>query len=293
MARRGRPRKTPINPVVPAQTQQTSIPTEAFLYFLIPDGKSINADSVNSVKNAIRSATLKKLNFVVQSGGGDLYSAVKVIRILRTKFTNIIGVVPTKAMSAATLMLLGTDEIYMSEESQLGPLDLLMEHPVDGSIISAVDVVDTLNHLSSTTMNNAVEMYEKMRDLPNGEIIGKNHAMKFALESTIEIIKEISAQIDPYHRQKALRKLKIAQWYAYDLLRTGMMKTGANPMRTAITFVYSFPDHNYAIFKEDARDMLQLIIKDSTSYPFWNDVCTETENLLRGAKKPIINYIEK
>lgn len=276
-------------------SKQVPIPQKkGYLYFLFPSETEINSYSINKVKDAIKNATLSKLYLVVDSPGGDLYSAVKIIRILRTKFTHISGIVPYRAMSAATLMLLGTDEIYMSEESQLGPLDLPMEHPMDGSPISTADVVDTLNQLSTTMMNNATNMYEKMRELPNQEKIGKNKAMELALNYSAELVKPIAKNIDPYHRQKAFRKLKIAQWYAYDLLRTKMMKSKSNrAWTTASRFVYYFPDHSYAIFKEEAKDSLGLEIRDSAILSNWNNICQETELKLTTSTTQIISYLEK
>lgn len=281
----------------PTIQNSKQIPTpqkKGYLYFLFPADTEINNYSINKVKEEIKNTTLSKLHLIVDSPGGDLYSAVKIIRILKTKFTHITGIVPYRAMSAATLMLLGTDEIFMSEESQLGPLDLPMEHPMDGSSISTIDVVETLNQLSTTMMNNATNMYEKMRELPNLEKIGKNKAMELALNYSAELVKPIAKNIDPYHRQKAFRKLKIAQWYAYDLLKTKMMKGRINrAWTTASKFVYNFPDHSYAIFKEEAKNSLRLEIKDSTNLSDWKEICDETESKLNGSLGQVISYIEK
>lgn len=264
------------------QPQQPTDPS-GVLYFLLPSTASIDDDCIEKVKSAVSSATLKNLRLIVHSNGGDPYSAVKIIRILRTKFEHISGFVPFSAMSAATLMLLGAHEIYMSEESQLGPLDLPMEHPKDGSTISSLDVVNTLNQISSSAMEMANEMFKTMRDdLDKGDKIGKTEAMKMALGSAVEMVKPIIEQIDPYQRQKAFRRLKIGQWYAYDLLRTGMFKGRSSAAwRTARSFVHSFPDHSYAIFREDATgSMLNLTIKESTSIPEWDTIVKDVATRL-------------
>lgn len=268
----------------------TTAPTEAFLYFLFPLGTQIDAESVSKVKEEIKNATVKKLYLVVDSPGGQTYQAVKIIRILRTRFNNIIGIVPFRAMSAATLMLLGTDKIYMGEESQLGPLDLPMEHPIDGSRISSLDVVNTLSQLSATGMSNAISMFKDMRE----ERIGKLQAMDLAVKYSTEVIKAIAKNVDPYHRQKAVRSLQIAQWYAYDLLRTGMMKNrSGQSWSTAKVFVYGFPEHSYAIFKEEVRERLKLTIEDSDAYANWNTICEDVTSKKESATNQIITYIEK
>lgn len=293
---RGRPRKISVSSATPTQTQQVLVPTEAFLYFLYPDGgRQIKEDDVKKVKNAISGATLKELNLVVHSRGGDPYSAVRIIRILRSKFDKIIGFVPIRAKSAATLMLLGANEIYMSEDSQLGPLDLPIQHPVDGSIISAIDVVNSFNQLASSVMVNAREMYEEMREnLPNSESIGKVQAMKMALDACVELAKPITAQTDPYHRQMAFRQLKIAQTYANDLLKSGMLKNKPYTSQiTALRFVHTYPDHSYAIFREEAVDNLRLEIRDSKTYTGWDSIYSEVETKIKNSSVPTIEYIEK
>lgn len=289
-------RKSSVSPS--SATPTTHTPTEALLYFLFPRSADLEIDStsVNKVKEAIKAATLKELYLVVDCPGGDAYSAVKIIRILRNKFTKIIGLVPYRAMSAATLMLLGANEIYMSEEAQLGPLDLQIEHPIDGSTISSLDVVETLNTLSAAMMNNASGMFEKMREgLDNAEKIGKTTAMELALKYSAEIVKPIADKIDPYQRQKALRTLKIAHWYAYDLLRTRMMSgRPKHSWNAARHFVYGFPDHSYAIFKEEAQESpLYLTIKDASTYANWNSICSEVETKMKGSSSQIITYIER
>ena len=285
-----------ITPPISVNPQQPQVPPltqkKAFLYMIFRD-QSIQPDTVNAIKKEIKASTIKELNLVINSGGGDTYSAVKIIRILRSKFTKITALVPYRAMSAATLILLGTDEIFMSEESQLGPLDLPMEHPVDGSRISSVDVVNTLSSLSTTMMSNADSMYKYLReDLENGEKIGKHKSIELALQYSTKLILPITEKIDPYHRQVAYRKLRIAQWYAYDLLRTKMIKDPDQAWITARKFVYNFPDHSYAIFREEAKDTLRLTIKDATHYRSWDEICNEVNATLI-VKTPYIKYIEK
>lgn len=264
----------------PAPAPATS-PLKGYLYFVFPSGCSIEPESVQLVKDQIKNSTVDELNLIINSSGGDMYSAVRIIRILRNKFKKIKGLVPFRAMSAATLMLLGTSEIYMSEESQLGPLDLLIEHPTDGSSISSLDMVNTVNQISYTAFSQAKDMYDELRDLPKGERIGKNEAMKMALTAAVETIKPIVSKIDPYLRQKAFRKLKIGEYYARDLLKTGMFKNNTYQAGlSALMFVHSFPDHGYAIFKEEASNALKLAIKNSTDYTDWDSECTLVESYM-------------
>ena len=107
--------KTPA-PVLPAPKQ--SKPTPA-LYF--HPGESTEPATFQRLKALNLGSMNDQLYLVVKSFGGDAYSAVRIVKHLRTKFKTIIGVVPDYAYSAATLMLLGTNKILISPEGNLGP----------------------------------------------------------------------------------------------------------------------------------------------------------------------------
>ncbi len=169
-----------------------------------------------------------------------------------------------------------------------------MEHPTDGSQISSLDLVNTLNQTASSAFEIAKDIYEDLRTkLPTGEKIGKNIAMKMALETATETIKPIMNKIDPYQRQKAFRKLKIGQNYAKDLLITGMFKGASyKSALSALQFVHSYPDHGYGIFKEEAKDVLKLDIKNSTDYTEWSDACTKVSQNISNEIR-LIQYEER
>ena len=281
--------KESTTPVADQQAEKTG-----YLFFVVPLENSICDDFIPVVKKEVQNPTAKKLNLIVYSAGGDPYAAVKIVKTLRSKFESIYGIVPSIAMSAATLMLLGTDQLFMAEESQLGPLDLPVEHPADGSTISSLDIVNTLNQLGSTISAISGELFEDMRNyLPRGEKIGKNEAIKLALQTASELIKPISSQIDPYQRQKAFRKLQIGQNYAFDLLSKGMLKKSMyQALVSARKFVHSFPDHSYAIFREEARETLKLVIKDSTEFPEWDTLCKECKEKSANFRNVYIKYLE-
>src|SRR3989344_5999856 len=123
--------------------------TIQYLIFKEESKGGIDDVTLESVETEVRNKKGDLLYFVVQSDGGEPFAAMKIMNILHNRFVKIISIVPNQAMSAATLMTLGTDEIYMDDKSALGPLDLPIEHPKDGSNISALDVQNTITTISS------------------------------------------------------------------------------------------------------------------------------------------------
>lgn len=66
----------------------------------------------------------------LESAGGDAHAAYKLFLDLRSRASKIRVVVPDFAKSAATLFVLGTDEVHMGPAAELGPLDMQMETPI-------------------------------------------------------------------------------------------------------------------------------------------------------------------
>lgn len=65
----------------------------------------------------------KKLDLAIHSPGGLPEVAAKFVKIARSYSTHFRTIVPSTAMSAATLMAMGADQIVMSDTSKLGPID--------------------------------------------------------------------------------------------------------------------------------------------------------------------------
>lgn len=231
---------------------------------------SIDETCLKSVEKELKDAQGDKLYLVIHTNGGDPFSAVRIMRIIHEKYKEIIAIVPSHAMSAGTLMALGANEIYMQHKSMLGPLDLPMEHPQDGSSISALDFKNTITTVSALSDSIALERYGYIRKKFR---IGKKEAAKLALDTATEFVRPIVNQVDPYHLQRAQRELRIGWFYAYDLLRARMMKDkSGRAWDTAKTLVNSFPSHDYGIFSDDATNMLKLTIKKLDDLPEWQSI---------------------
>lgn len=65
----------------------------------------------------------KEIDFLIISNGGDPITALRVISLLRERFSKISVLLPYVAYSAATVLSLGADEIVMHPYSNLGPVD--------------------------------------------------------------------------------------------------------------------------------------------------------------------------
>lgn len=244
---------------------------DVLIFWVDQNSKSkIDEDCLKDVETQLKDAQGNKLYLVIHTNGGDPFSAVRIMRVIQEKYKEIVAIVPSHAMSAGTLMALGTNEIYMQHKSMLGPLDLPMEHPQDGSTISALDLKNTLATVSELSDTIALERFRYLRKTWK---ISKKDAAKLSLDTATEFVRPIVEQVDPYHLQKSTRELRIGWFYAYDLLCTRMMKDKTSQAwDTAKTLVNSFPSHDYGIFSNDAKSMLKLVIKELDTLSEWESI---------------------
>lgn len=93
--------------------------------FAHPAGIILNEDA-ELIENVLRSCDTDQfdgLDLMVHSPGGMPDAAGDLIRVCRTYSKSFRVVIPNMAMSAATVLAMGADEILMSETSKLGPID--------------------------------------------------------------------------------------------------------------------------------------------------------------------------
>jgi hypothetical protein len=240
----------------------------AYLIFIDNSSSGIDDTTLANVEREIGTNEASHLYLVIDSRGGDAFSAVSLMNIINTQFDRISTIVPRRAKSAATLMALGTDDIYMAPKSALGPLDLPIEHHRDGSRISALDVRNTTTSMAGLVESIAKSRFSFLRERE----CSMTDAAKYSLKSATTFLEPIVQQVDPYHLQKAQRELLIGYRYAVKMLLRRMMKGKRDKaLETARCLVDDFPAHEYSIYSDDAKELLKLEIKELKDLTIWNN----------------------
>lgn len=94
---------------------------------------AIGPDDIGPIASALQKIKHpRRLLFLIDSDGGDAYTAEKVIDVCRAHCSRFIVAVPNRAKSAATLIALGADRIVMGYLSELGPIDPQIRVNVSG-----------------------------------------------------------------------------------------------------------------------------------------------------------------
>ncbi len=70
----------------------------------------------------------EKISLILHTSGGDSSTAWRLINLIKTFCDHLEIIVPSKAMSAGTLMCLGANKIVMTKQAALGPIDPSLNH---------------------------------------------------------------------------------------------------------------------------------------------------------------------
>lgn len=85
----------------------------------------IAADSVPELLDQLQHLpkATKELDLLIVSDGGDPTVAWRIVSLIRERVARFSALVPQAAYSAATLIVLGADEVVMHPNGNLGPTD--------------------------------------------------------------------------------------------------------------------------------------------------------------------------
>jgi len=99
----------------------------------------IAGDAVDPwVKILDRIGPVKRLSLVIDTNGGQTSAAWRLINLIRSFCDELEVIIPTKALSAGTLMSLGADKIIMTKQATLGPIDPSLDnHPLSPAVTTA------------------------------------------------------------------------------------------------------------------------------------------------------------
>jgi len=206
----------------------------------------------------------------LESPGGDAHTAYKLVLELRSRARHLRVVIPDYAKSAATLIALGMDEIWMAPAAELGPLDVQIEHPDrEGMIVSALDVAGALDFLSRTavlltvTGGAAVLLSTK---LPRSEVL------RDMLTFSAEFVRPAVSKLDPHLLHRASKELRVAEKYAVALImETHHRRSPDSVVKLVRALVENYPAHGFVISRSEAA-RLGLPIQPAEKHPRWPSI---------------------
>ncbi len=183
-----------------------------------------------------------KITLYLYTRGGDTMAAWSLINLLRQFCNNYEVIVPSKARSAGTLISLGADNIVMTKQATLGPIDpSLNSH---------------LNPQNPTFPQNPQARVPVSVESIKGYFDYAKQELKIEDETELsKIFLALSNQIHPIVIGSVFRSRQQIQMLATNLLKKHF---GEEPdkMNKIISFLCSDSgSHDYPIFRREAREL--------------------------------------
>lgn len=206
-----------------------------------------------------------EIDLWLDSPGGSAHIAYKLVLLFRSHAGKFTVVVPDYAKSAATLMVLGADEVFMAPAAELGPLDAQVEYEQGGVSLSALDIADSLDQLFATSMQMAIVggawVLRSTR-------LSRKETLANVLDFVAKFMNPIVSQLDPTMIHRSSNQLRVAAEYGDRLL--GMRKiepTQCSDLTQRL--VSDYPSHGFVISPQEARDVLGLPVGLVSGYDCW------------------------
>ncbi len=191
----------------------------------------------------LSAGTGDKIELLIYSPGGHPEIAFQVMKFLRGRFKTVNVIVPLGAKSAATLMCLGADKIYMGELAELGPIDIQLGDPVEqgGKSFSPLDEFKSMEYMREMAIE-WIDYYASIM-LEQYEI-PLHDGLRDAVPLVSALMRPIFERIDPIEMGGYRRAIAISEEYA-----KRMLAISGNPNHSAIVrrMVWDYPSHDFCI----------------------------------------------
>ncbi|MGE5647938.1 MAG: SDH family Clp fold serine proteinase [Acidobacteriota bacterium] len=191
------------------------------------------------------------LDVVIHSPGGHPLIAYQLMKFFRRKCKHVNVIVPLQAKSAATLMCFGADRIFMGEFSELGPLDVQINDPVErgSEPFSPLDEFKSMEFLREY----AVELLDYFTLLfIKRSGISIKEAIHESIPCVTGMMRPLYEKIDPLEVGGHRRALAIGEEYASRLLRLVGNQHGNSIVEK---LVWKYPSHDFVVDIDEAREL--------------------------------------
>ena len=184
----------------------------------------------------------KKVYFLVNSIGGNLSSAYKIARAIRSAFKDITVFVPHYALSGGTMLALTGNKIVMGMMSQLSPLDVQLFY----------------NDRQTVSVNSMLKAQDRLNEI-------------FRISAREELpypYQHLAESLDPVLLEEWAGIQDEGRTYLKEILE--MSGYGDKVDDVANTLVFMFPTHGFVIHSDHARTLGLKIEESAADQEAWN-----------------------
>ncbi len=173
-----------------------------------PSLLTIVPEDIQAFMTCLHGLKSTKLDLILHSPGGSPEAAEQIIRYLRSKYDYIRAIVPQNAMSAATMISCGCDEVMMGKHSAIGPIDPQMIIPTRNGWVStpakAIQIEFELAKKEvSDNPNTAPLWVTKIESYPPGILAQCAQVIEYSESFVRDLLAQFMFGSDPNRETKA------------------------------------------------------------------------------------------
>lgn len=242
-----------------------------------PPGGSITEMDIEQIydelKDNVGDEKLDDLDLLLHTLGGSPDAAYLITQILHDFSDSVTVLVPERAMSAGTLICLGTNEIKLGAHATLSPIDI--------SLVSA-DRHDSIHLVNLDFYLKFVEHFKKMMDSNN-----------IATEADKDLMVELVKNIRPMDIGHFFRVRELTLFYARLLLEeymfSGLRYKENDAKKISNKLVFELPSHELLLDYHIARRIGLYVSEMDLEL---SDICRElVESLNDGVDRYLCWYL--
>ncbi len=183
----------------------------------------------------------KTLYLFIKSDGGNGQASLRIINLLRDYYDEIVALVPLDCASAATMLVLGANQIIMGSPAYLSAVDTSITHE-----LSPVDKDNDLVSVSQVELSRVLRLWEdkkeENKDNPYNKLYDHIHPLVFgAVDRASSLSIKLTSEILSYHMHDASKVESIS-----------------NHLNA------SYPSHGYPITFKEAQKIGLDVVKMSS-----------------------------
>src|SRR5215467_8971481 len=204
---------------------------EPLLTYWNSDDGSICGNDVIGLFGILRSlGRLNKLSLFIKSGGGSGQASLRMVHLLRQFVGNLTVLVPLECASAATMLALGADRIFMGPLAHLSAVDTSLTHD-----LSPIDRDNDRVSVSQDELHRVVKLW-------------RNESKKAPSNAYGGLFQYVHPLvIGAVDRSSALSTMLCVEILSYH------MKTKKKAYRISQTLNSEYPSHSYPITLREAK----------------------------------------
>lgn len=256
---------------------------------LLLDLKEVSKVNLLTIHDLLCKKKFESLDVVLQTSGGDIDAAFLIAKVLKKKAKKVNIIVPLYAKSAGTLICLVGDKIFLTDLSELGPLDTQIFEQQDGGQSGYTSALNGFKALEQVQLHTIETLDITTKLILSRSQMKISEAIRLAAEFSGQTSGTLYSKLNPYKIGEYARALEIGEQYGIMLL-TRYCGWDKEKAELAIkTLVKQYPSHGFII---DLEELVLLGFPAAKIDEKLIDTMIELRKLLLKSKDNIIELFE-